>query len=98
MSTMDTCSGIGQRVPPDVVPGPLDHADTAPRTPRGTTGRVVHVAGVHEAQPAVERDPPGRPQGLRRGVRYVAHLEVRVERGEVQRYVRTQVLDEPVAL
>ena len=56
---------------------------------------VVHVAGVDVAQPVGQRDLARPRQRRRRRRRDVAHLEVGMERGEVQRHVGAEVLGDP---
>src|SRR5439155_24924735 len=98
VSTVDTSTRVGQLVPLDHVPVPLNHTLPATGAGGGLPGRVMHVARVHVAQAPLQGDPPGHPQRLRRGTRDIHHLEIRMERGEVQRNVRPEMLAEPVAL
>ncbi len=91
-------SVVGEPVAVDAVPVPLHHRGAAARAGRPATLGVVDIAGVDEPQPVSQRDLPGPPQGGRRRRRDVSHLEVGVERGEVQRDVGAEVVGEPGAL
>src|SRR6266540_4019758 len=89
---------VGQPVGPDGVPVPHDHGGRAARAAGGAAVRIVHVAGVDVLQAVAQRDPPGPGQRGRRSRRDVAHLVVRMERGEMQRHVHAEMLGDPPGL
>src|SRR5690606_35759834 len=72
-----------------------DQRQAAAGAVRGLTLRRNHVAGVHMAKAAVERELASPREGLRAGARSVSEEEVGVKRREVQRNVGTQLVEEP---
>src|SRR5262245_5521533 len=97
-ATGGALTAVGEVVAAHRVPVAHHNGLAARRAVRGLTVRVVDVARVHVVQSLVERDLAGAAKRLRRGMRYVHHLEVRMERGEVQRHIGAEVLEQPVAL
>src|SRR5688572_27214925 len=57
---------------------------------------VMNVAGVDVAQTILDRDLPRTRQGRRRSGRTIHHLEVRMERGEVQGNVDAEIRGDPL--
>ena len=77
------------------VPVPFDHERAAPMTKGRPAARIDHVAGIGMADAVGSGDLSRATQALRRGGWFVVELEIRVERGEVHGYVRTQALHHP---
>src|ERR1700680_2213249 len=70
-------------------------------TTRRAIGRVVfqvvNVADINVSQPGGERLLAGADERFGRGCRDIEHFEVRMERRKMQRYVRAEILQEPIA-
>ena len=87
---------VGLKVPfAKQIPIALDDPFVATGAPGAAAVSVVDVAGIDVVQALRERDLPGARERRRRRVRLVAHLEVRVKRGEVPRDVRPEISCEP---
>ena len=67
----------------------------ASRAVRARASRVVDVARVDVAQSVADRDFARTRQRRGRRARLVHHLPVRMERGEVQRHVRSELVGDP---
>ncbi len=88
---------IGQAPRLEDVPVAGDERLAARVAYRAAPLAIVHVAGVRVADALAHGDLAGPCEcGGRRG-RHIAHLPVRVERGEVDRHVGTEVLEHPLA-
>ena len=97
-SAAGAASVVREPVLVDAVPVPFHHGGTAARADGPAAVGVVNIAGVDEPQPVSLRDLPGPAQCGRRRRRNVAHLEIGVKRGEVQRDVDAEVVRDPRAL
>src|SRR5262249_11362538 len=77
-----------------IVPGTPDEQLAATRTV-GVRGVAEDVSLIDVVQPDLERDFARAVQGFGRGGRFVLQLEIRVKRGEMQRYVGAKVFQNP---
>ena len=87
--------GVVETVDADHIPVALDHPNPARRAVGALPVDVVHVACVGVADTVGQRDAPRPAQRVGRGGWPVEHLEVGMERGEVHRHIRAEVLDHP---
>jgi hypothetical protein len=80
-----------------LVPIALDeHLTTRPAIGR-VVFQVVNVADINVSQPGGERLFARADERFGRGCRDIEHFEVRMERRKMQRYVRAEILQEPIA-
>ncbi|MPM48977.1 hypothetical protein SDC9_95704 [bioreactor metagenome] len=94
----DPAAALGiQVVRVDGVAIPPDHRALAVRAVSGLAVRVLDVAGVDVVQPFLLRDRPGACQRPAGRARQVAHPVVRMEGGEMQWDVGTQLGHDPPA-
>src|SRR5512144_963844 len=71
----------------DPIPVARDHGGPARRTVGRAAREVVHVARIDVRQAVAQRDLAGTAERRRGRGRHVAHLPVRMERGEMQGHV-----------
>src|SRR5207245_7630681 len=82
----------------DAVPIPRDHGVTAVRAVGAAALGIVHVACIHIVQAVPQRDLARARQRRGRRRRYVHHLVIGMEGGEVQGYIWSQFRCDRAAL
>ena len=91
-------AAVARKVPGrDLIPAPTDHARPASVAIGALRCLVVNVAGVYVAEAHAAGNVPRRHERRRRGRRPVEHLPVGVEGREMERHVRTEMLEDPGA-
>src|SRR5208337_4540233 len=81
----------------DLVPVPTDHARPASVAIGALRCLVVNVAGVYMADAHATGNAPRRRERRRRGRRPAEHLPVGMKGREMERHVRTEILENPGA-
>src|SRR6266403_4120690 len=80
-----------------LIPVALDEHLTTRRAIGRVVFQVTNVADVNVSQPGGERLLAGADERFGRGCGDIEHFEVRMERRKMQRYVRAEILQEPIA-
>ena len=78
-----------------IVPRPANQNLAAAGTVR-VRSVAVNIAFVNIVQSGFERDFPRGVKRFRRSARLVAQLEIRMKCGEMQRNIRTEMLQNPI--
>src|SRR5215469_7488725 len=89
-------AGVSELPASELIPIPFDHTYAALRAPGAAAFTVVHVTGVDEMQSIRERDATCAAERRGWGRRLVEHLPVGMERREVQRHIRPELLRNPL--
>ena len=92
----ELAAAIRRQIPAvQVIPTALNQQAATRGTEGGLPLDIIDIAGVDVMDTRCQRLPASPGERGRRSRGHIHHLEVRMEGGEVQRYIRAQISDKP---